>query len=75
MKQLNQKLNIRINKSIQFYCYLSMQQVESLSPFLFSMYLNDTENEFHFQGINIYQIKWFVPLYTYDITIFLFRNS
>ena len=34
-----------------------MRQVESL--FLFSMYLNDTENEFYFHEINVYQIKLF----------------
>ena len=38
------------------------------------MYLNDTDKEFHFHGINIYQIKLFLPLYTDDITIFLFSE-
>ena len=47
--------------------------IESLSPFLFSMYLNDIEDEFYLngiEGIDIHHIKLFSLLYADDITLF-----
>ena len=38
--------------SSEFECYLGVRQGESLSPFLFSIYLNNSENEFYNSRIN-----------------------
>ena len=59
--------------SENFECYLGVRQGESLSPFLFSMYLNDIEDEFYMsgiEGIDIHHIKLFLLLYADDITLF-----
>ena len=59
--------------SENFECYLGVRQGESLSPFLFSMYLNDVEDDFYFsgiEGIDIHHIKLFLLLYADDITLF-----
>ena len=47
--------------SEDFSCYLGVRQGESLSPFLFSMYLNDIEEHFilnGFEGIDLYMFKF-----------------
>ena len=67
------KVKYQNQLSEEFDCYLGVRQGESLSPFLFSMYLNDIENDFYLhgiEGINIYQIKVFLLLYADDITLF-----
>ena len=67
------KVKYQNQLSEEFDCYLGVRQGESLSPFLFSMYLNDIEDEFYLhgiEGINIYQIKLFLLLYADDITLF-----
>ena len=59
--------------SSEFECYLKVRQGECLSPFLFSIYINDIEDEFYLHGINgieIDTIKVFLLLYADDITIF-----
>ena len=56
-----------------FECYLGVRQGESLSPFLFSMYLNDIEDEFYLngiEGIDLHHIKLFLLFYADDITLF-----
>jgi hypothetical protein len=59
--------------SDDFSCLLGVRQGESLSPFLFSMYLNDIEENFMlngFEGIDIGLLKLFLLLYADDIVIF-----
>jgi len=59
--------------SDSFECMLGVRQGECLSPFLFSMYLNDLEQEFHMNGLNGIDIncfKMFLLLYADDIIIF-----
>ena len=67
------KVKYQNQLSEEFDSYWGVRQGESLSPFLFSMYLNDIEDEFYLHGIegfNIYQIKLFLLLYADDITIY-----
>ena len=59
--------------STDFECYLGVRQGECLSPFLFSMYINDIEDEFLLHGIDgieVDAIKLFLLLYADDSTIF-----
>ena len=59
--------------SSEFECHLGVRQGECLSPFLFSMYINDMEDEFYLHGINgieIDTIKVFLLLYADNITTF-----
>ena len=59
--------------SNEFSCMLGVRQGECLSPFLFSMFLNDLEEEFithGIEGIDIGLIKLFILLYADDIVIF-----
>ena len=58
--------------SDEFPCMLGVRQGECLSPFLFSMFLNDIEETFilkGYQGIEIYMTKLFLILYADDIVI------
>ena len=59
--------------SEEFSCFLGVRQGECLSPFLFSLYLNDIETEFiqnNCQGIEIDMLKVFLLLYADDMVIF-----
>ena len=59
--------------SQEFSCYLGVRQGECLSPFLFSIYLNDIEAEFvhsNCKGVDISVLKIFLMLYADDIVIF-----
>ena len=59
--------------SNDFECCLGVRQGECLSPFLFSMYLNDLENIFltkGLDGIDVNTFKMFLILYADDIVIF-----
>ena len=59
--------------SEDFSCILGARQGESLSPFIFSMYLNDIEEHFMlngFKGVDISFLKMFLLLYADDIVIF-----
>ena len=70
------KSKIKFNNEIShdsFTCYLGVRQGESLSPFLFSMYLNDIEEHFmlnKFEGVNLGMLKLFLLLYADDIVLF-----
>ena len=59
--------------SNDFVSYIGVRQGECLSPFLFSMYLNDLEKEFiekGVDGLDIGMLKLYLLLYADDIVIF-----
>ena len=61
----------------EFYCNLGVRQDECLSPILFSLFLNDIEEQFinsGIEGLDINMLKIFMLLYADDIVIF-FRYS
>lgn len=65
------KMNNTVSKD-SFTCMLGVRQGESLSTFLFSMYLNDIEEYYMlngFKGIDIGMLKLFLLLYADDIVI------
>jgi len=69
------KSRVRFNNKLshEFSCFLGVRQGESLSPFLFSMFLNDIEEHLElngFKGINMYMTKLFILLYADDIVVF-----
>ena len=70
------KSKIKYNNEIShesFTCFLGVRQGESLSPFLFSMYLNDIEEHFmlnKFEGVDLGMLKLFLLLYADDIVLF-----
>ena len=49
-KHVKSKVKINNSISIGFECNLGVRQGECLSPFLFAMYINDLEEEFHLKG-------------------------
>ena len=60
------KVRFENQLSEEFSCILGVRQGECLSPFLFSMFLNDLEEEFlinDIDGIDIGLIKIFLLLY------------
>ena len=57
----------------EFFCSLGVRQGECLSPILFSLFLNDIEEQFivsGFEGIELNMFKLFMLLYADDIVIF-----
>ena len=69
------KARVKYNNELSepFESYLGVRQGECLSPFLFSMYLNDIEEDFYLNGlsgIDIGSLKLFLLLYADDMTIF-----
>ena len=59
--------------SHEFSCFLGVRQRESLSAFLFSMFLNNIEEHLElngFKGISMYVTKLFILLYADDIVVF-----
>jgi hypothetical protein len=71
----NVKAHVKYNNdnSESFDCYLGIRQGDSLSPFIFSMYINDLEDELvikGFEGIDIGMLKLYLLMYADDIVIF-----
>jgi len=69
------KSRVKYNNELSgsYSCTLGVRQGESLSPFLFAMFLNDIENIFiekGLPGINIDMFKLCLILYADDIVIF-----
>lgn len=69
------KSRVKFNHMLsnEFSGYLGVRQGESLSPFLFAMFLNDIEDHLisnGFDGIEMHMIKMFILLYADDIVIF-----
>ena len=59
--------------SESFTCQIGVRQGECVSPFLFSMYLNDLESELATKGvdgINIGMLNLYLLLYADDIVLF-----
>lgn len=60
------------NLSDSFQCYVGVRQGESLSPFLFSLFINDIEQEFTSKGADavcVADIQLFLLLYADDAVI------
>ena len=56
----------------EFFCSLRVRQGECLSPPLFSLYLNDIEEQFMvsgFEGLDLNMFQLFMLLYADDIVI------
>ena len=71
----NIKSRIKFNDNLSnaFSSYIGVRQGECLSPFLFSMYINDLENELMqngVEGIDMGMLKLYLLLYADDIVIF-----
>ncbi|XP_053395382.1 uncharacterized protein LOC123523921 isoform X1 [Mercenaria mercenaria] len=77
----NVRSRVKYNNNISnedFSCLLGVRQGESLSPFLFSIYLNDIEEHFMihgFNGIDTGMLKMFLLLYADDIHVVIMAES
>lgn len=71
-QNIKSKVKFDNKLSKEFTCSLGVRQGECLSPFLFSIFLNDIENEFVMSGIegmDIGMLNMFLLLYADDMTI------
>jgi len=76
IKSLYQNLKSRVNSedniSENFTCNVGVRQRESLSPFLFAVYINDIEETFilkGFEGVDTGKFKLYILLYADDIVL------
>ena len=72
-RNIKSKLKINNTLSEEVSYYVGVRQGEPLSPFLFSMYINDLEGELmqnDIDGIDIGMLKLYLLLYADDIVIF-----
>ena len=70
----NLKTKVKNNNCLSddFACMLGVAQGECISPFLFSMYLNDLEEEFilrGYEGVDIGMLKLYLLLYADDVIL------
>ena len=66
-----------MKKSEDFVCYTGVRQGECLSPFLFSMFVNDLEEELiskNFEGLDLDNLRLFLLMYADDI-VFLSETA
>ena len=71
-KDIKSRVKVNNDVSEPFQCYLGVRQGESLSPFLFSLFLNDLESNMLNKGadpICIEEINIFLLLYADDCVI------
>ena len=69
------KTRVKVSNMLgnEFCCSLYVRQGECLSPMLFSLYLNDIEEQFshsNIDGLEIDMVKIFMLLYADDIVVF-----
>ena len=72
-KSIKSRVKFNNNLSCEFVSHIGVRQGECLSPFLFSMYINDLEKELiqkGAEGIDIGMLKLYLLLYADDIVIF-----
>ena len=75
-ENIKSKVKYENRLSNDFTCLLGVRQGECLSPFLFSMYVNDLEEKLAgdgFEGVEVGMLKLLLLLYADDI-VFFFRN-
>ena len=72
-KSIKSRVKFNNNLSCEFVSHIGVRLGEYLSPFLFSIYINDLENELIqkcAEGIDIGMLKLYLLLYAGDIDIF-----
>ena len=72
-ENIKSKVKYENRLSNDFTCLLGVRQGECLSPFLFSMYVNDLEEKLAgdgFKGVEVGMLKLLLLLYADDIVIF-----
>ena len=69
----NVKSQVRVDGTLseQFDCHLCVQQGESLSPFLFSLFVNDMKQELKDEGVSVLLIKSCIFFYTLTLLLYL----
>ena len=72
-ESIKSRFKFNNNLSCEFVSHIGVRQGGCLSPFLFSMYINDLENKLSekgAEGIDIGMLKLYLLLYADDIVIF-----